>query len=249
MPTRSAACTPASRRSPACWARARPGGGCGSTRRCWAASSRCSRSTSPATSSPDASGSARSEAAARRSGASYQAGDGKWFVIGMLLERGWPDVAHVIGRPDIIDDPRFATFRERVIDNAPALIEILDRDLRDGAGARVGRQAQRHRHVLGAGAGLRRGRRRPAGSRQRLHPRRRAPRPRAGAHDGQRLRPRWRAGDASSTLRRSTASTPKRCCVEAGYTWDEIAKLRAGSSRPAQSSRRKGGKDDARHDR
>ena len=55
----------------------------------------------------------------------YQAGDGKWFVIGMLLERGWPDVAHVIGRPEIVDDPRFATFRERVIDNAPALIEIL----------------------------------------------------------------------------------------------------------------------------
>jgi crotonobetainyl-CoA:carnitine CoA-transferase CaiB-like acyl-CoA transferase len=56
----------------------------------------------------------------------YRAGDGKWFVIGMLLDRAWEDVCHCIGRPELIDDPRFDTFIRRMGENAPALIEILD---------------------------------------------------------------------------------------------------------------------------
>lgn len=56
----------------------------------------------------------------------YQAGDGKWFVIGMLLDRAWVDVCRVIGRDDLCDDPRFQTFVQRVSEHAPALIAILD---------------------------------------------------------------------------------------------------------------------------
>jgi crotonobetainyl-CoA:carnitine CoA-transferase CaiB-like acyl-CoA transferase len=56
----------------------------------------------------------------------YQAGDGKWFVIGMLLERAWPEVAHVIGRSEIAGDPRFDSFRKRTGEHAAALIAILD---------------------------------------------------------------------------------------------------------------------------
>ena len=56
----------------------------------------------------------------------YQGGDGEWFVIGMLLDRAWPDVAHVIGRPDIADDPRFTSLRSRVGEHGPALIAMFD---------------------------------------------------------------------------------------------------------------------------
>ena len=56
----------------------------------------------------------------------YRAGDGHWFVIGMLLERAWPEITHVIGRPEIAADPRFDTFRKRTGDHAADLIAILD---------------------------------------------------------------------------------------------------------------------------
>jgi len=56
----------------------------------------------------------------------YQGGDGNWFVIGMLLERCWPEVTEVIGRPELAQDERFDTYRKRTIESAAALIEILD---------------------------------------------------------------------------------------------------------------------------
>ena len=56
----------------------------------------------------------------------YKAGDGRWFCIGMLLDRAWRDVCDAIGRPDLPDDPRFDTFIRRMGENAPALIDILD---------------------------------------------------------------------------------------------------------------------------
>ena len=56
----------------------------------------------------------------------YRAGDGKWFVIGMLLDRAWPEVCEVIGRPELVDDHRFATYRSRMFDEAPALMAILE---------------------------------------------------------------------------------------------------------------------------
>ena len=56
----------------------------------------------------------------------YRGSDGKWFVIGMLLDRAWPDVCREIGREDLLTDERFNSFRKRIGDNAPALIEVLD---------------------------------------------------------------------------------------------------------------------------
>ena len=56
----------------------------------------------------------------------YEAGDGKWFVIGMLLDRAWPEVCACIGRPDLLNDARFDTYLRRMGENAPALIEILE---------------------------------------------------------------------------------------------------------------------------
>ena len=56
----------------------------------------------------------------------YLGGDGRWFIIGMLLDRAWPDVCHVIDRADLATDERFDTFIRRTGTNAKALIAILD---------------------------------------------------------------------------------------------------------------------------
>ncbi len=56
----------------------------------------------------------------------YRAGDGQWFVIGMLLQRAWPEIAQVIGRPELERDPRFDTYRKRSLEHAADLIAILD---------------------------------------------------------------------------------------------------------------------------
>jgi crotonobetainyl-CoA:carnitine CoA-transferase CaiB-like acyl-CoA transferase len=56
----------------------------------------------------------------------YRGGDGKWFAIGMLLDRAWKDVCEVIGRPGLCDDERFDTFVKRVTTGTKDLIAILD---------------------------------------------------------------------------------------------------------------------------
>jgi crotonobetainyl-CoA:carnitine CoA-transferase CaiB-like acyl-CoA transferase len=56
----------------------------------------------------------------------YEAGDGRWFVIGMLLDRAWPDVARALGHPEWLDDERFATYRGRVGEHGRELIALLD---------------------------------------------------------------------------------------------------------------------------
>ena len=56
----------------------------------------------------------------------YRAGDGKWFVIGMLLDRAWDDICRCIGRPELITDERFNTFVRRIGTNSAELIAMLD---------------------------------------------------------------------------------------------------------------------------
>lgn len=56
----------------------------------------------------------------------YQGGDGKWFVIGMLLDRCWPELCHEIGHPELLEDDRFDSFRKRIGDHAKELIALLD---------------------------------------------------------------------------------------------------------------------------
>jgi crotonobetainyl-CoA:carnitine CoA-transferase CaiB-like acyl-CoA transferase len=56
----------------------------------------------------------------------YRAGDGRWFwLIGLEADRHFPGVARAIERPDIVDDARFATARDRR-HNRAALIALFD---------------------------------------------------------------------------------------------------------------------------
>ncbi|MGQ9572120.1 MAG: CaiB/BaiF CoA transferase family protein [Dehalococcoidia bacterium] len=55
----------------------------------------------------------------------YMGADGKYFVLGLLAERGWPDVCQAIGEPELEHDPRFETDRKRR-ENGEQLIAHLD---------------------------------------------------------------------------------------------------------------------------
>jgi crotonobetainyl-CoA:carnitine CoA-transferase CaiB-like acyl-CoA transferase len=57
---------------------------------------------------------------------SYRDREGRWFwLIGLEGERHWPHLARVVGHPEWIEDPRFATPAERA-SNAAELIALLD---------------------------------------------------------------------------------------------------------------------------
>jgi len=57
----------------------------------------------------------------------YQAGDGRWFWLLLLQgDRHWPDLCRAIGREDLLEDARFADISRR-LQNAPRLVEELDR--------------------------------------------------------------------------------------------------------------------------
>ncbi|MBX6387558.1 MAG: CoA transferase [Frankia sp.] len=56
----------------------------------------------------------------------YRAGDGRWFwLLGLQPTRHWPNVARAVGRPELIDDPRFATMAD-LMANREDLVAILD---------------------------------------------------------------------------------------------------------------------------
>ena len=56
----------------------------------------------------------------------YVAGDGRRFwVVGLEGERHWPPFARVVGHPEWLEDPRFATPRDRAA-NARELIAAID---------------------------------------------------------------------------------------------------------------------------
>ncbi len=56
----------------------------------------------------------------------YVAGDGRRFwIVGLEGDRHWPPLARSAGHPEWIDDPRFATARDRAT-NARELIAVLD---------------------------------------------------------------------------------------------------------------------------
>jgi crotonobetainyl-CoA:carnitine CoA-transferase CaiB-like acyl-CoA transferase len=57
---------------------------------------------------------------------SYRAGDGRWFfLIGLEADRHFPGVARVIDRPEIVEDGRFVSARDRR-HNRQALIALFD---------------------------------------------------------------------------------------------------------------------------
>jgi crotonobetainyl-CoA:carnitine CoA-transferase CaiB-like acyl-CoA transferase len=56
----------------------------------------------------------------------YATGDGKeLWIVGLEGDRHWPALARAIDRPEWLDDPRFATGRDRAI-NARELVSELD---------------------------------------------------------------------------------------------------------------------------
>ena len=56
----------------------------------------------------------------------YRCADGRWFVLNVIAEeRDWPRLLEAIERPELADDPRFATMPARH-GNARALIPVLD---------------------------------------------------------------------------------------------------------------------------
>jgi crotonobetainyl-CoA:carnitine CoA-transferase CaiB-like acyl-CoA transferase len=61
-------------------------------------------------------------------GVYYRAGDGRLFKMAIVdIARGWPQVCRAIGRTDLIDNPRYATFGERSKDGRMReLIELCD---------------------------------------------------------------------------------------------------------------------------
>ena len=56
----------------------------------------------------------------------YRGSDGRYFALAMLLNRGWPEICEAIDRPGLLEDERFAHYRDRVGTNAQELIAILD---------------------------------------------------------------------------------------------------------------------------
>ena len=57
---------------------------------------------------------------------SYRAADGRWFFItGLETERHLPAVCRALGRPDLLDDPRFATARA-LRKHRAEVIELFD---------------------------------------------------------------------------------------------------------------------------
>ncbi len=56
----------------------------------------------------------------------YRAGDGRFFVIGMLeADRYWGGLCQALGRPELAEDARFTSMALRA-ENAAALVSILD---------------------------------------------------------------------------------------------------------------------------
>ena len=57
----------------------------------------------------------------------YRSSDAKFFIVGALEgDRFWPGVCTVINRPDLVEDPRFATSRDRA-NNAEECVTILEK--------------------------------------------------------------------------------------------------------------------------
>lgn len=56
----------------------------------------------------------------------FRASDGRWFfLLGLEAMRHWPKVAQAVGRPELVEDERFADFMGLVV-NGRDLIAILD---------------------------------------------------------------------------------------------------------------------------
>ena len=54
----------------------------------------------------------------------YECSDGKYLALSASMQSMWEKVAHAIDRPELIEDPRYKTSKDRV-DNIVSLDEIV----------------------------------------------------------------------------------------------------------------------------
>ncbi len=117
----------------------------------------------------------------------YLTRDERWFFFtGLEAERHLPAVVRALGRPDLLDDERFAS-AGAIRRNRVEVIALLDELIGERTLAELGRGLRARGRVVGTGADAGRGRRRPAAHRQRRvrRARRWCPRP----HDALGQRP------------------------------------------------------------
>ena len=68
----------------------------------------------------------RRDAAANPAFNSYADSEGSWFwLLGLEGDRHWPGLVRAVGRPELADDPRYATVASRM-QHGPELVQILD---------------------------------------------------------------------------------------------------------------------------
>ena len=155
----------------------------------------------------------------------YRTKDDGWVAFSMLQGfEYWPEICTVIGRPELIDDPRFAT-HEALVENAHTAAEIVEAEILERDARRVEAAAREHPRAVVAGAGLAERRRRPAGACQRLR-----------ARDPDEGRRAVQAGDGAGPVRRGAVpalAAPEFnehgdaiLTEELGLDWDTVVDLK-----------------------
>ena len=165
----------------------------------------------------------------------YQTKDKRWIMLVMLQsDRNWPDLCRHLGRPELIDDPRFVNAAARAANKVECVTDP-GRDLRRARPRDLEEEARHGRRRVGADAVPGRAVRRPAGDRQRLPARggarerrdlpaggRAGAVRRAGAEDRGRTRARTAHRGGAARARASTGTTSRarrraaRSCRRAG---------------------------------
>jgi len=54
----------------------------------------------------------------------YRTKDGRWIALCLLFDAWWPDLARHLGRPDLLEDPRFADGKARRANNQALIAEF-----------------------------------------------------------------------------------------------------------------------------
>ena len=139
----------------------------------------------------------------------YRCADDVWINLSAHSVGLWPAFCAAVDRPDLAADERFATPAGRYRHRGE-VDRLLDA-VRRGAGRPLGPAARRCRHRVGAGGGVARPGRRPAGARHRHVRRGRPPRGRHGSRRWRRLLQHepFRGGRARPGA--ALGGTPTRC--------------------------------------
>ena len=164
----------------------------------------------------------------------YRTKDGRHIQLVFLeADRYWADFCRVVGREDLLADPRFADIRVRAAEQR-RVHGRARRAVRRAHVRGVEARARRPRRALGAGAVGHRAARRPAGRRQRLHRRRRGRRRSAYQLPNVPVQFDGAAGAAApgARARRAHRDDPARARLRLGR--DRRARATPGRSRDAE---------------